>query len=466
MTTQFRLRAATPAFIAAGSMLLALGGCDGQGDPSPTAPVTAERVVQHQPGDIDSLVAGADIEAMDLEIGGAASTIAELAGRAECGVSIYHVVYQTHDPSGAVASASEGVMIPTGNATICTGPRPVLLYSHGTTTKKSYNTADPVHTPEALMVETFFAAHGYIVIMPNYLGYDVSSLSYHPYLNAEVQAHDMIDGLQAGLAQVAAGGAVRTSGQLFIAGYSQGGHVAMATDEVLERDFGQQFPVTAAAPMSGPYNLVSFGDKVVAPEGGPNIGATLFMPYLLTSYQKSYGNIYGSPSEVYQPPFDQSAPTLFPTDIPVDTLMADGLLPDDPTFRLLFGPGGLLTDSFRQNYPTTTFRAALETNTLLGWNPRAPMALCGGRDDPTVFFSNSVDAQADFASRGITVPLWDLEVRSSLPTGKTYTDVYGAFQLAKLQAGSNVQMRYHGVLAPPFCMALVRGFFATFQEQR
>ncbi len=234
-----------------------------------------------------------------------------LAGDAECGANIYHVAYQTHDPSGAVATATEAVMIPTGTESICTGARPVLLYSHGTTTKKSYNTADPAHTPEALMVEAYFAAHGYIVIMPNYLGYDTSSLDYHPYLNAEVQAHDMIDGLRAGLAQISSLGGPSSSGQLFIAGYSQGGHVAMATDKVLERDFAQEFPVTAAAPMSGPYNLVNFGDTVVSPDGGVNLGATLFMPYLLTSYQNSYGNIYDSPSEVYQAPFDQSARRSF-----------------------------------------------------------------------------------------------------------------------------------------------------------
>jgi hypothetical protein len=467
MTTPLRSGAVAPVLCSALALVLTLGGCDGSEHPGPPNPPPAglAPVVQHQAGDIDSLIESAFVDTSDLEIRASASTVASLTGLAECGVSIYHVVYQTHDPSGAVATASEGVMIPTGKAAVCTGSRPVLLYSHGTTTKKSYNTADPVHTPEALMVEAFFAAHGYIVIMPNYLGYDVSSLPYHPYLNAEVQAHDMIDGLQAGLAQVSAAGGVTESGQLFIAGYSQGGHVAMATDKVLERDFAQQLPVTAAAPMSGPYDLVNFADTVVSPDGVVNIGATLFMPYLLTSYQKSYGNIYESPSEVYQSPFDQSAPALFPTDTPVNTLMADGLLPNDPTFRLLFGTGGLLTDSFRQSYPTSPFRAALETNTLLGFSPRAPMALCGGLDDPTVYFANSANAQADFASRGVSVPLWDLEVKSSLPTGKTYTEVFDAFQAAKWVAGSNAQMKYHGELVPPFCMALARGFFASFQGQ-
>ncbi len=80
-----------------------------------------------------------------------------------------------------------------------------------------------------------------------------------------------------------------------------------------------------------------------------------------------------------------------------------------------------------------------------------------------MYFSNAQDAQADFASRGISVPLWNLEDRDSLPTGRKYTEVYVAFQLAKAKAGDSAKTRYHGELVPPFCSALVRGFFAGFQ---
>lgn len=423
-----------------------LSACGGGGDADRGTLVESQPSVSAEASEIDAAAAAVDPQS--------------IAGSAECGVTVSHITYQTRDPAGLPATATAAVMLPHGNGANCSGARPVLLYAHGTTTLKSYNMADPLHNPEALLVEAFFAAHGYIVVAPNYLGYDTSSLDYHPYLNAEVQAGDMIDGLRAGLAFVGNAGTTTPSKALFVSGYSQGGHVAMATHKVLERDYASTFTVTAGAPMSGPYNLVKFGDTVTSPTGQVNIGGTLFMPYLVRSYQNAYGGIYTQPSEVYQSPFDRSAPTLFPTDTPVTTLMADGELPNDPTYRLLFGSGGLLTDAFRAAYPTSNFRKALQTNTLLGWTPKAPVALCGGDEDPTVFFFNSVDMQSDFATRGVTVPLWNLEDRASLPSGTSYDEIYDGFQLAKAAAGSDAPMRYHGELVPPFCYAMVRGFFA------
>jgi poly(3-hydroxybutyrate) depolymerase len=424
-----------------------LAACGGGGDDSqaPGTLVAARSTASHTPADVDAATA--------------ADGQLQLAGNAVCGVSIRHVDYATRDPQGAPVTASAAVMVPMGTGADCNGARPVLLYAHGTTTLKSYDMSNPKATPESRLVEAFFAAHGYVVIAPNYLGYDTSNMSYHPYLNAEVQAADMIDGLRAGLAQVAATGGTQASKQLFVSGYSQGGHVAMATHKVLERDHAGDFPVTAAAPMSGPYNLVQFGDTVTSPTGSVNIGGELFMPYLLRSYQNSYGGVYANASDVYQSPFDKTAPTIFPTDVPVATLMADGALPNDPSFQWLFGTGGLLTDAFRASYPSSNFRKALQTNTLLGWSPKAPVALCGGGADPTVYFTNTTSMQADFATRGITVPSWNLEDRASLPAGKSYDEVYDGFQLLKLAAGANAQAKYHGELVPPFCYAMARGFF-------
>ncbi|MDH5340880.1 MAG: hypothetical protein OEW22_13945, partial [Rubrivivax sp.] len=174
----------------------------------------------------------------------------------------------------------------------------------------------------------------------------------------------------------------------------------------------------------------------------------------------SYGDIYSSTSTVYQPPYDATSENLLPNDLPVDELIAQGKLPPDPTFTKLFGPGGLLTDGFRADYATSAFRAGLENNTMLGWTPQHAMALCGGAQDPTIFYSvNTPVAQADFASRGVPVPAFDLEDRATLPPGPLGDALYGGFQQAKAAAGANVQAQYHGTLVPPFCNALVRGFF-------
>jgi hypothetical protein len=234
--------------------------------------------------------------------------------------------------------------------------------------------------------------------------------------------------------------------------------------------------VTGSAPMSGPYNLVGMSDFIVpadptAPTANShvNAGATIFIPLLATSYQKSYGNVYSKPSDIYQSPFDQTAETLFPTDTPVSTLIQQGKLPADPTFTKLFGTGGLLTNSMATGYATSNYRKDLVTNTLagldgstpIGWKPKAPMTLCGGAQDPTVFFAANAPVAAQvFAAQGVTVPVYDLETASSLPPviGPV---VAAGFQQAKAGAGSNVQAEYHGTLVPPFCSFLARSFFST-----
>jgi hypothetical protein len=212
--------------------------------------------------------------------------------------------------------------------------------------------------------------------------------------------------------------------------------------------------------MSGPHNLVKSFDVTIGP--GPIAGgATLFTSLLVTSYQAAYGNIYNQLTDVYQVPYDSQGPRLFPTDTPIGDLMAQGKLPADPTFTAMFGPGGLVTDSFRASYATSGFRQAAVLNTLLGWTPKRPstVALCGGGQDPTVFFFNSTDQQADWASRGFLAPAWNLESRASLPAGAAGDQIYGGFQQAKAAAGANAQAQYHGTLVPPFCTALVRGLF-------
>jgi len=442
--------------LAASVLLSACGG--GSGADSDDQPAARGTVVLGQLG------GQATIE--QINAGTAAKGIQSLTGAAKCGVDVHYVYYMTRDPGGNPATASTAVLLPSGTDASCTGSRPVLLYAHGTTTTKSYNMAQVTTNTEASLVMAFYAAQGFIVVAPNYMGYDRSGLNYTPYLNAESSAVDMIDGLRAAKNYLtSAGTATQPSKKLLLAGYSQGGHVAMATQKVMERDYASEFTVSASGPMSGPYNLVGFGDTIVSPQGKVNAGATLFLPLMLTSYQKAYGNIYAAPTDVYQSPYAATAETLFPTDTPVADLIAAGKLPNDTTFTKLFGTGGLLTDSFRSGYATSNYRKALQTNTLLDWTPKHPIAMCGGANDPTVFYAiNTTAAKTALSGKGVPVTAYNLEDATSV--GPT---VNGAFLQA--QAGTSaaagggtagaaaVQGAYHGTLVPPFCNVVVRSYF-------
>jgi hypothetical protein len=386
-----------------------------------------------------------------------------LAGAAACPVDVRYMVYTTRDPRGEPATASTAILVPSGAGATCSGERPVVLYAHGTALAKSFDMArvsiaDPAANLEAQLAMAMFAAQGFIVVAPNYLGYDASSLDYHPYLDAEAQAVDVVDALRAARAHLAAVGGTTASKELFITGYSEGGHVAMAAHEIIERDYAIEMTVSASAPMSGAYNLVGNVDEIVAGQVSRN--ATFYAVLLITGSQRAYGTIYASPSDVYQSPYDTTAETLFPTDTPLSILVAQGKLPDDPSFSLLFGPGGLLKDSMRDDYPHSEWRKALQANTLLGWNPKAPMVLCGGGQDPEVFYVlNTTAAASDFASRGVAVTAWNLEDRATLPGGATGDAIYDGFQAQKAAFGADAAVVYHGALVWPFCEALVRDFF-------
>jgi poly(3-hydroxybutyrate) depolymerase len=439
---------------------LVLAACGGGGDDSPPARGTI----------LAAQVAGQATVA-EIDAGTAASGLQPLSGPAQCDVEIRYVLYMTRDPAGAPATASAGVLVPNGSAAACSGERPVVLYAHGTTTDKAKNMADVINDSEAALLMAMFAAQGFIVVAPNYLGYERSSLPYHPYLNAEGQAVDMIDGLRAAKASLAAASAVKPSAKLFVTGYSQGGHVAMATHRALERDHAGEFAVTASGPMSGPYNMSRFlttvlGSPDTCPAASPNcavnVGATVFTPLLLISWQRAYGDLYTSPSDAYNDPYAVTAATLFPSTTPVDQVIAAGQLPPDPTLRALFGPGGLLKDSYRTRFfseANNAVKRAAEKNSLLGWTARAPIALCYSNQDPVVFGFNSVDAQTTFAARGVPVISLDLRgdvARIGATLGAGAAQLAGGFQQTFGADASND----HGGAAP-FCAAFVRGVFTT-----
>jgi len=195
-----------------------------------------------------------------------------------CDVLIYRIRYETVGGADEPTTASGALMVPSGVGSGCTGARPILLYAHGTSTDRAFTMTD-LSNGEALALAAVFASQGYIVVAPNYAGYDTSTLPYHPYLIAQQQSTDMIDALKAARTALPLASATLTTdnGQLFIAGYSQGGYVAMATQRAME---AAGMTVTAAAPMSGPYALAAFADAVFY--GEVNGGAPISTTFLLT----------------------------------------------------------------------------------------------------------------------------------------------------------------------------------------
>ena len=403
-------------------------------------------------------------------------------------VNLHHFEYYTVGGVGEATTASGGIMTPQGNDPACQGERPVLLYAHGTTLEKNKNMASRTDSESNLIAATF-AMHGYIVVAPNYAGYDTSSLGYHPYLVADQQSKDMIDGLSAARTALSRLGATANS-KLFVSGYSQGGHVALATVRAMQ---SANMTVSAAAPMSGPYNLGVFGDAVFGSQ--VNAGATAFTPLLITAYQKTYRDIYQVPSDMFTPAFANTIENILPSATSRADLITAGKLPtNDCMFEAaippLLGGGGygtcasgfLVKTDYRlaalANASTTPgnpatgqltgtsnhpLRRASYANQLLNFSLRTPSLFCGGRNDPTVFYNiNTASAHAHFASQNLipAAALFQLDIDAATST-PPFATLQAGFTAAKTAAGGAALAQYHGALVPPFCNRAAREFFAA-----
>ncbi|HTW75607.1 MAG TPA: hypothetical protein VMD56_11875 [Steroidobacteraceae bacterium] len=491
-------------------------------------------------------IASLDAAAFEQNLAASSSgaQLLQLAGTPKCGVDFYDIEFWTLGGAKESTESSGALMVPTGAAPACSGPRPILLYAHGTQFNKLANIADITDpsNAEGALIAAMFAAQGYIVVAPNYAGYDISTLGYHPFLDAEQQSGEMLDALSAARTALphTFASATTDSGQLFIDGYSEGGHVAVATLKVLETE---GVTVTAVSGGSGPYALEALIDAVMF--GDVNIGSTEFAPLLTTSYQHEFGDIYTATSDLYTPTYSSGIDTLLPSATPIDTLIGEGKLPETalfdsttptvtvpgdallsdeltaaleaplpnsspeaPIFDLGFGTPYLFNDSVRVDYaldaaadpdgedspltgmapaptlapapPTYPLRNALYQNDMRYWYgslaPSAPLLMCGGENDPTVFFSADTLVMAAYWSGVPTVSTLDVDPATG-PSGP-YAAIQSAFQsteaseFAYLQtpAGGGLSATaaeqqliegYHDAVAP-FCALAARAFFTHF----
>jgi pimeloyl-ACP methyl ester carboxylesterase len=438
-----------------------------------------------------------------------------------CTVNVYQLHYETIGAKSEPTTSTGALMVPSGSASGCQGPRPIVEYAHGTSPIKDYDMAQlsgSNASSEGLILAALFAAKGYIVVAPNYAGYDSSTLSYHPYLVGAQQAAEMMDVLTAARSAlpVTLAPTVTDNHKLFVTGYSQGGYVAMAATRAMQAA-GQI--VTASAPMSGPYALAAFGDALFL--GEVNGSATENVALLANGYQNAYGNLYSKPTDVFATPYANDIAGLLPSTTPISTLYSEGLLPSSALFSsvppasqyasitpatmpadlaIIFALGFassdyLILNSYRLSYlqdqqanpdggfptmttgmpaasPTNTLRQDLKTNDLRNWSPTMPTLLCGGDEDPEVFFFNTQLMQGYWSKNAPSAPVTILDIASAPTASDPYADEKNAFQAAvtavevaaiadgAIDGGhAAVLGDYHARLVAPFCLAAVKSFF-------
>lgn len=396
----------------------------------------------------------ATLTAAQIDAGTAASGLQPISGKAQCDVRVVALHYSTIGVNSESTDASGVMLIPAGACANASAP--LVAYAKGTDVQKPRTLANPAD-PETFLLVAMYAAQGYAVVATDYLGYAKSSYSYHPYLHADSEASSVIDSIRAAR-NAAPLQSASLSGKVMLTGYSQGGHSSMATQRAIERDEPAEINVAAAAHLAGPYNLsgsFKLTDAIA--------GYQFFVPFLVTAWQKVYGNVYSNVTQAFKAPYSNYIETLLPSPtLNYTTLVTTGELPGGP---------GVTPNAARDLVFQTAFIADSETNDndplyldakkndLLGWNPKARTLLCGGAGDPTVPPAVHMNvAQADFNRRGLTnVTSVDVD-----PSVQAAFGVGGAAPTDPTSAAfATYYGNYHGTYEPPFCHLQARALFDT-----
>ena len=166
-------------------------------------------------------------------------------------VNAVKIIYNTIDGKGYPTIASGVVFLPVVTETTS---MPVFSYLHGTLTRD-------LDAPSYLsgiesIIGWIMAMDGYISVLPDYVGMG-DGPGVHPYQHAASEASASVDMLKAALLLCNTNPLVmaKPNGSLYLSGYSQGAHAALATQNELQLHPIPGLALRKTVAGSGAYSL-------------------------------------------------------------------------------------------------------------------------------------------------------------------------------------------------------------------
>jgi hypothetical protein len=239
---------------------------------------------------------------------------------------------------------------------------------------------------------------GYVAIAPDYLGLG-DSRGFHPYVHAATQASAGLEMLFAAAEWLDAALGDAWAGDVFVSGYSQGGHAAAALQRELEQNWSFVYPVKASTPMSGPYSISGvMYDRII---GDEVYFTPAYIVYVALGYQEVYGNIFSEVSDLFKPAYvpaiegfksGQNTLTAMNTLLVGQLILNGGVMP-----KKMFKDSVLQSLIADENHP---LRVALRDNDVYDWAPQVPTRLYYCTADEQVPFRNALVADSVMQANG------------------------------------------------------------------
>ena len=306
------------------------------------------------------------------------------------GMSLHRIIYSTRNVQDNDTTIASGLLV-VPDSISC--PLPIAVYDHGTTTERN---DVPSRQSYESVIAILLAELGYYAVLPDYLGLG-DSPGRHPYIHAHSEATATIDMIKV-CQTLASSLNVELNGQLFLTGYSQGGHACMATHREIQLHH-PELTVTGSSPNSGPYNLSGVQARIIAsnaPYSDPS-----YLPYIIFGYQDAYPALaaaYPNDSNIFKHPYDTILRPLF--DGRRSTNYIDARMPN--TAGALINP--IAFNDYLSDSVNNPLRIVLRDNDVYnGWHPTAPIQITYCDSDEQVFAENGRFAYNYFQSNGDTL---------------------------------------------------------------
>jgi hypothetical protein len=310
------------------------------------------------------------------------------------GVDYYKLVYSLIDHNNQLDTASGLVTFPKDINT----PVPLVAYQHGTTSGRD---DVPSNLDAGSLEAMVFASQGFVCSAADYIGMGDSD-GFHPYIHAASEAAAGVYFIKA--AQELCDELGRDlRPELFVSGYSQGGHAGMALQSEIEQNWIGDLQLTACGHGSGPYSVSEIMRlQMLADES--YVAGVAFIPYVILSYQEVYGNLYSEMNEFFKAPYIPDILRFYNNEI---TLSSMGF----NLGFLLLGNEGLnarvyhmlqdsITDRLIANVPADPIIAALRANDTYKWQASTPTKLYYCEADEQVPFENALFADSAMNALG------------------------------------------------------------------
>jgi pimeloyl-ACP methyl ester carboxylesterase len=345
-------------------MLVVAVACGGGGDEPSPSPAEPPQVIAEPTGAgrLESATQLNRISAAEIgaELQAPGSRSPPLAPRYD--VVNHRLTYRTTDARGSEIVASALVSVPVKPAG---AKSPVLSYQHATIVKDAEAPSNHATADEIVVV---LASLGYIVVAADYVGYGASQGAPHPYLLAAPSAAAVVDLLTAA-STWRSRNRIADNGQLFLAGYSEGGYTTLAAHRALQA--AGRAPLSGLAVVvagAGPYDVGVVLDELLrrVSAENPTLGllvSPIVLRHLSASVRREVREL------LRKRLLDDDA------DVAFDLTLLDLYLADD--------------------------RAEIaRLSDVIDWAPAAPLRLFHGRDDQTVPYVSSTQALQKMRARG------------------------------------------------------------------